>query len=64
MCECSDDRRPPVLNSDLKLICLILNTAEYCGNTIGQLEEKITEIVDEDFKSQISFSDENEAFLK
>jgi hypothetical protein len=42
---------------------LILNTSEYCTNTTTQLEEKIQEIVDQEFKPQISLSRENECFM-
>jgi hypothetical protein len=45
------------------IFSLILNTSEYCTNTTVQLEEKIQEIVDQEFKLQISLTKETESFL-
>lgn len=42
---------------------MILNTSEYCTNTTTQLEEKIQEMADEGFRSQISLATEMESFL-
>ena len=42
---------------------MILNTSEYCTSTTVQLEEKIQEVIDQNFKSQISLSAETESFL-
>ncbi|GBB95458.1 hypothetical protein RclHR1_02540012 [Rhizophagus clarus] len=48
---------------ELKLICLILNTADYCYNTISQLEDKLKEKIEEEYKEKINFDGEREGFL-
>ncbi|KAI9337934.1 Vps53-like protein [Obelidium mucronatum] len=48
---------------EIKLACLIINTADYCAQTAGQLEEKLIEKIDERFKSNVSFSQEVDAFI-
>ena len=58
-----DDKRA-ITDDELKAICLVLNTSEYCANTITQLEEKVIETADEEFKSQVSFSAERDAFMR
>jgi hypothetical protein len=48
---------------DIKVICMILNTADYCSITTNQLEEKMSECIDESLKSKISFTTESDGFL-
>ncbi|KAJ3071482.1 Vacuolar protein sorting-associated protein 53 [Podochytrium sp. JEL0797] len=48
---------------EMRMACLIINTADYCAQTAGQLEEKLIEKIDERFKTSVSFSQENEAFI-
>ncbi|KAJ3393548.1 Vacuolar protein sorting-associated protein 53 [Entophlyctis sp. JEL0112] len=48
---------------ELKLACLVVNTADYCSQTAGQLEEKLIEKIDEKFKSNVSFAQEIESFM-
>ncbi|KAI3654091.1 hypothetical protein MP228_000810 [Amoeboaphelidium protococcarum] len=57
-----EDKRS-LSSEDLKMACLVLNTAEYCSGTTLQLEEKIKEKVDAQFKESIDLSREQEAFL-
>jgi len=46
-----------------KTLCLIVNTAEYCRNTITQITETVARMVDEKFKSKIDLSTESDAFF-
>ncbi|KAJ3027828.1 UNVERIFIED_CONTAM: Vacuolar protein sorting-associated protein 53 [Siphonaria sp. JEL0065] len=48
---------------EIRMACLIINTADYCAQTAGQLEEKLIEKIDERFKSNVSFSAETDAFI-
>ncbi|KAJ3139392.1 Vacuolar protein sorting-associated protein 53 [Physocladia obscura] len=48
---------------DLKIACIVINTADYCSQTASQLEEKLIEKIDEKYKSSVSFSQETEAFI-
>ncbi|KAJ2740384.1 Vacuolar protein sorting-associated protein 53 [Coemansia sp. BCRC 34301] len=48
---------------DLKNISLIVNTADYCASVVGQLEQKVVEKVDSEFKDKVSFSACREALL-
>jgi hypothetical protein len=57
------DERKPMSDEDLKLVCIVLNTAEYCANTTNQLEEKLIDTIDVEWKSQVSLSSENESFM-
>jgi hypothetical protein len=50
--------------SDVRLICLILNTCDYCSTTILQLEEKIKEKIDEEYKESVTFSAENDSMIR
>jgi hypothetical protein len=44
------------------LICKILTTAEYCLETVQQLEEKLKEKIDPSFAENIDLSDEKDVF--
>lgn len=44
------------------LICKILTTAEYCLETVQQLEEKLKEKIDPSFAENIDLSDEKDIF--
>ncbi|KAI9356191.1 Vps53-like protein [Zopfochytrium polystomum] len=57
-----DDKRT-YSEEDLRLACLVINTADYCSDTCGQLEEKLIEKIDEKLKSTVSFSQEIEGFI-
>jgi hypothetical protein len=48
----------------VQYITLVLNTADYCNTTIGQLEERLIELVDEKYKQKISFEKSKDSFLK
>ncbi|KAJ2026027.1 Vacuolar protein sorting-associated protein 53, partial [Coemansia sp. S3946] len=48
---------------DLKNICLIVNTADYCASVVGQLEQKVVEKVGSEFKDKVSFTACRDALL-
>jgi hypothetical protein len=52
------------LDEDFKLVSILINTADYCFTTISQLEEKMIEKLNEEYKGQVQLSDEREAFVK
>lgn len=47
----------------IEYVVLVLNTADYCSTTITQLEEKLVNIIDEQFKSKINFEKVKESFV-
>ncbi|PVU92470.1 hypothetical protein BB559_003704 [Furculomyces boomerangus] len=49
--------------SDIKTACLIANTAEFCANSIYQLEEKMVEKIDSEYKSRITFDTAQSALM-
>lgn len=49
---------------DVRTIALVLSTADYCLNTTTQLEEKVENQIDDEFKSSVSFENEKGAFLE
>ncbi|KAI8920106.1 Vps53-like protein [Powellomyces hirtus] len=48
---------------DIRTICLIINTGDYCTSTTSQLEEKLAEKIDEEFRPLVNFNRERDAFL-
>ncbi|CAD6583797.1 MAG: Vacuolar protein sorting-associated protein 53 [Tremellales sp. Tagirdzhanova-0007] len=46
----------------VKNICIVLNTAEYCQNTSTQLEERVKAKIAPDFREEISFQPERDNF--
>ncbi|KAJ2705155.1 Vacuolar protein sorting-associated protein 53, partial [Coemansia spiralis] len=48
---------------DIKQVCLIISTADYCAAAAAQLEQKIVERVDRDLKARVSFAACREALL-
>jgi hypothetical protein len=48
---------------EIKLTCFLLNTVDFCFNTIMQLEDKLKEKCDAEYKDQISLNSEREMFL-
>lgn len=49
-------------DGEVTLTCSILTTADYCLDTVGQLEEKLKERVDDHLKAKINMSDERDIF--
>jgi vacuolar protein sorting-associated protein 53 len=53
---------PRYTKEERVLICKILTTAEYCLETVTQLEEKLKEKIDEGFVEKIDLSEEKDVF--
>ncbi|KAF5328679.1 hypothetical protein D9619_011656 [Psilocybe cf. subviscida] len=47
----------------LKQICVLINTADYCQNTAFELEAKVKEKVNPEFKEKITFQVECDMFI-
>ncbi|RXW18060.1 hypothetical protein EST38_g7790 [Candolleomyces aberdarensis] len=47
----------------LKQTCLVINTADYCQTTALELEEKIKEKINPEYKEKISFQAERDMFV-
>lgn len=43
-------------------VCHVVGTAEYCAETVEALEDLIRDTIDDEFKSKIDMSDQQEAF--
>ncbi|KAJ3257796.1 Vacuolar protein sorting-associated protein 53 [Boothiomyces macroporosus] len=56
------DERRVLTEDELVKLCAIINTSDYCTSTTGQLEEKLIETIDPDYKTLVSFSSETEGF--
>ncbi|KAJ2159819.1 Vacuolar protein sorting-associated protein 53 [Coemansia sp. RSA 552] len=48
---------------DLRRACLIINTADYCASAAAQLEQKIAERIDPEFRTKLTFAPCREALL-
>ncbi|KAK9240614.1 Vps53-like protein [Lipomyces kononenkoae] len=48
---------------EVQTTCLIISTANYCNTTAEQLEQRIADVIDEEFKAQVDFEKEKDAFL-
>ncbi|KAI9759638.1 MAG: hypothetical protein M4579_002206 [Chaenotheca gracillima] len=55
--------RPGGQGPPLEDTILVLNTADYCHITCGQLEEKIKSRVDEELKSKVDLQSQADAFM-
>lgn len=49
--------------NELKHSCILINTADYCQTTAIELEEKIREKINEEYKEAISFQNERDVFV-
>lgn len=49
---------------DIRTIALIMNTADYCFNTTSQLEERVQQQIDAEYKEKVDFENEKSAFLE
>ncbi|KAK4480319.1 hypothetical protein RD792_013388 [Penstemon davidsonii] len=47
---------------DERIICYIVNTAEYCQNTSGELAENVSKIVDSQYADKIDMSEVQDEF--
>ncbi|CAG8705635.1 2645_t:CDS:10, partial [Acaulospora morrowiae] len=57
------EERKAMTRDELKLACFVLNTADYCYVTTSQLEEKLKEKIDDEYKGNINFDTERNCFL-
>ncbi|KAJ2233588.1 Vacuolar protein sorting-associated protein 53 [Coemansia sp. RSA 1286] len=48
---------------DLKHVCLVINTADYCASVAAQLESKIIERIDKTYADRVSFAPCRDALL-
>ncbi|KAF8070050.1 Vps53-like protein [Lyophyllum atratum] len=48
---------------ELKHACILINTADYCLTTALELEEKIREKINEDFRERVSLQPERDMFV-
>lgn len=49
----------------IDIICLVLNTADYCSQTVLQLEEKIKSLIEpKELSEQVEFENPNNGFLQ
>ncbi|KAI9492204.1 vacuolar protein sorting 53 [Zychaea mexicana] len=59
----SKNEKSDLSTENLRFITLALNTADYCCMTTSQLEEKLKEKVDEEFREKVSLESVKEAFM-
>lgn len=52
-----------VSEDDMRTIALIMNTADYCFSTTQQLEERVRNQIDAEYKDKIDFESEKSMFL-
>ena len=48
---------------ELQRVCRVLNTADYCKVTAAQLEEKLREKIDAEYREGVDLEGEQEAFV-
>lgn len=48
---------------DIRTICLVVNTADYCAQTITQLEEALSTKISPEFKPLINYNNEHTTFI-
>ncbi|KAG6919330.1 hypothetical protein DXG01_006876 [Tephrocybe rancida] len=48
---------------ELKHACKLINTADYCLSTASELEDKMREKINEEFKERVSFQAERDMFV-
>jgi hypothetical protein len=53
----NDLSKVKLIDDDLKIICYIINTCDYCMTTINGLVESLREKIEEKYKSQIFYDD-------
>lgn len=58
-----DSRRPEEQRAaEIKCVCLIVNTAEYCNSTVGPLGESMSKALEDNFKQKVDVEDVEDAF--
>ncbi|XP_316653.5 vacuolar protein sorting-associated protein 53 homolog [Anopheles gambiae] len=53
---------PRFSSEDMRKICYILATAEYCLETVQQLEDKLKEKIDKQYVAKVDLSDEKDVY--
>uniref|UniRef100_A0A182SBL4 Vacuolar protein sorting-associated protein 53 homolog n=1 Tax=Anopheles maculatus TaxID=74869 RepID=A0A182SBL4_9DIPT len=53
---------PRFSSEDMRKICYILATAEYCLETVQQLEDKLKEKIDKQYIAKVDLSDEKDVY--
>uniref|UniRef100_A0A1Q3F4F8 Vacuolar protein sorting-associated protein 53 homolog n=1 Tax=Culex tarsalis TaxID=7177 RepID=A0A1Q3F4F8_CULTA len=53
---------PRFSTDDIRKICFVLATAEYCLETVQQLEDKLKEKIDKSYANRVDLSDEKDVF--
>lgn len=53
---------PRFTMDDIRKICYVLATAEYCLETVQQLEDKLKEKIEKSYVSRVDLSDEKDVF--
>lgn len=56
------NQNPRLSDGEVTLVCSVLTTADYCLDTVAQLEEKLKERVDPLLKTKINMSEEKDIF--
>ncbi|ORX61759.1 hypothetical protein DM01DRAFT_1380582 [Hesseltinella vesiculosa] len=56
------DERLPLSMDHLRMVVLSLNTADYCCLTTSQLEEKLKDQIDNDYKEKVNLDQVKDAF--
>jgi len=57
------EERKVISEEEIKLVSIVVNTADYCSSTTAQLEEKIMERINEQFRNLVNFSIERDEFV-
>lgn len=57
-----DEQATRLSRQELALTCLLLNSSDYCIDTISALEDKLIEKASPEYKNQIDFSPEKDLF--
>jgi len=55
--------RTPMDKAGIQAACCVIGTAEYCEETLPQLEELLLKLISSDFKDRVSFDAEQELLL-
>ncbi|KAJ3379710.1 Vacuolar protein sorting-associated protein 53 [Lobulomyces angularis] len=52
-----------ISEEEIRVTCVIINTADYCTSTTAQLEEKLAEKINVEFKTLVNLNSEREEFI-
>jgi len=57
------DDKKPMESEQIRFACFILNTADYCGITTLQLEEKLRDKIDDEWKDKVDLQAQRDNYL-